>query len=83
MRTLEQAKYLASRQLKEHLEGNMPILQSIAFNRFAQGLRVEDFEEVVSELIAQKVVERDLTKRGAYVIRKCVGVGHGTNNSNH
>ena len=70
MRTLEQAKYLAARQLKEHLEGNMPILQSVAFNRFAQGLRAEDFEEVVNELITQKIVARDLSKKGAYVLRR-------------
>lgn len=73
MRTLEQAKYLAARQLKEHLDGNMPILQSVAFNRFAQGLRAEDFEEVVTELITQKSVARDLSKKGAYVLRKHLG----------
>lgn len=70
MRTLEQSKQLAARRLREHLQGNMPILQSQAFDRFAQGLRVEDFEELVVDLIAQNTVARDLSKRGAFVLRR-------------
>lgn len=73
MRTIEQIKELAARRVKEHVQGNMPILQSQAFMRFAQGLRESDFEEVVAELETHKVVARDLSKRGAYVIRKYVG----------
>lgn len=70
MRTLDQSKQLAARRVREHLQGNMPILQSQAFDRFAQGLRVEDFEEVVVELIAERYLARDLSKRGAYVLRR-------------
>jgi hypothetical protein len=73
MRTLEQIKELAARRVKEHVEGTMPILQSQAFMRFAQGLRESDFEEVVSELITQRVVARDMTKRGAFILRKHLG----------
>ncbi len=72
MRTLDQSKELAARRLKEHLQGNMPILQSQAFDRFAQGLRVEDFEGVVSDLITQKYLARDLTRRGAFVLYRSV-----------
>jgi hypothetical protein len=72
MRTLEQSKELAARRVKEHLDGNMPVLQSVVFMRFAQGLRAEDFEEVVKELITQKLIVRDWTKRGAFVLRKHV-----------
>jgi len=73
MRTLEQVKELAARRVKDHVAGNMPILQSQAFMRFAQGLRESDFEEVVIDLLTQKVIARDMTQRGAFILRKYVG----------
>lgn len=71
-----QLKEHATRRLRNVLEASscMPVLQSVAWRRCAYGLREEEFDELVRELITQKYVVRDMTKRGKFVLRKNVEV---------
>ena len=73
MSDITKLKEHAARRLRNILEGSfMPILQGQAFYRCGTGLREEDFEEVVLELISQRYLARDLTKRGKFVLRRNV-----------
>jgi hypothetical protein len=74
MSDITKLKEHAARRLRNTLEGSgfLPILQGQAFYRCGVGLREEDFEEVIQELIAQKYLARDVTRRGKFVLRKHV-----------
>lgn len=69
-------KQHAERRLRNILDAPnfMPILQSMAWQRCGVGLRPEEFEEVIQELITQKYLIRDMTKRGKALLRKNVEV---------
>lgn len=75
MSDIGKLKEHAARRLRNILDGDpkcLPISQGQTFYRCGTGLHEEEFEEVVQELIAQKVVARDVTKRGKFVLRKYV-----------
>jgi hypothetical protein len=69
-------KQHAERRLRNILDApsGMPLLQSMAWQRCGVGLRPEEFEEVIQELIAKKYLVRDMTKRGKALLRKNVEV---------
>ena len=73
---LNQLKQHAERRLRNIFDAPyfMPLLQSMAWQRCGVGLRDEEFEEVLQDLIEKKYLVRDITKRGKFILRKNVEV---------